>query len=176
MKCDKCKHTGREKAIQVGNTKICQECVNDAATKNNANAYVVNELLTYVDTYRHQSSKAKILLACLKFYADQDIIDAKYALYREFSDILGEPQPRLDSSNRTKAEKSLEDIYSALQALDECNETLNFVALNLKRVPNFSPEEIDLTSMLERLSKIERRVENVEETCSLTMVELGPYA
>ena len=127
--------------------------------------------MTYVDTYRHQSSKAKIQLACLKFYADQDIIDAKYALYSEFSDILGEPQARLDSSNRTKAEKSLEDIYSALQALDECNETLNFVALNLKRVPNFSPEEIDLTSMLERLSKIERRVENVEETCSLTMVE-----
>ena len=87
MKCDKCKHTGREMTIQVGNTKICQECVNDAATKNNANAYVVNELLTYVDTYRHQSSKAKIQLACLKFYADQDIIDAKYALYSEFSDI-----------------------------------------------------------------------------------------
>ena len=63
-------------------------------------------------------------------------------------------------------------VYSMLvHARRECNETLNFVALNLKRVPNFSPEEIDLTSMLERRSKIERRVENVEETCSLTMVE-----
>ena len=34
MKCDKCKQTGRHKAIQVGALKICQECVDAAASVN----------------------------------------------------------------------------------------------------------------------------------------------
>ena len=34
MKCGQCKQTGRDKAIQVGACKICQECVDAAASVN----------------------------------------------------------------------------------------------------------------------------------------------
>ena len=65
MKCDKCKQTGRDKAMQVGS---CQECVDAAASVNveesteslNVQKKLrVNELLAYVNTYIHQSSKLK---------------------------------------------------------------------------------------------------------------------
>ena len=75
----------------------------------------VNELLAYVNTYRHQSSKLKIQMACMKFYADQDVLDAKQVLYDEYSHGLGDPQNRQESNNRSKAEKSVEDIYTAFQ-------------------------------------------------------------
>ena len=68
MKCDKCKQTGRDKAMQVGSCKICLECVDAAASVNveesteslNVQKKLrVNELLAYVNTYIHQSSKLK---------------------------------------------------------------------------------------------------------------------
>ena len=34
MKCDKWKQTGRDKVMQVGACKICQECVDAAASVN----------------------------------------------------------------------------------------------------------------------------------------------
>ena len=54
--------------MQVGSCKICQECVDAAASVNmeesteslNAQKKLrVNELLAYVNTYIHQSSKLK---------------------------------------------------------------------------------------------------------------------
>ena len=93
MKCDKCKQTDRNKAMQVGVCKICQECVDAAASVNVEEStdgvnvqkkLSVNELLAYVNTYRHQSSKLKIQMACMKFYADQYVLDAKMVLYNEY--------------------------------------------------------------------------------------------
>ena len=54
----------------------------------------VSELLAYVNTYRHLSSKLKIEMACMKCYADQDILDTKQVLYDECSHELGNPQGR----------------------------------------------------------------------------------
>ena len=60
MKCDKCKQTGRHKAMQVGTCKICQECVDASASvkveesTDRVNMHMklrVNELLAYVSVY-----------------------------------------------------------------------------------------------------------------------------
>ena len=78
-----------------------------------------NELLAYVYTYRHQSPKLKIQMACMKCHADHYVLDAKQVLYDEYSHELGDPQNRQESNNRSKAEKSVEVIYVAFQKLDE---------------------------------------------------------
>ena len=72
-------------------------------------------------------------------------------LYDEYSHELGDPQNRQESNNRSKAEKSVEDIYVAFQKLDEMKVEPCFAAVDIKRLPNFTPEEMDITSVLERL-------------------------
>ena len=176
MKCGQCKQTGRDKAIQVGSCKICQECV-DAAESVNVEESTdsvnvqkklrVNEFLAYVNTNRHQSSKLKIQMVCMKFYADQDVIDAKQVLYDEYSHELVDPQNRQESNNRSKAEKSVEDIYVAFQKLDEMEVEPCFAAGDIKRLPNFTPEEMDLTSVLDRLVRLENKMNSVEGNTSL---------
>ena len=120
MKFDQFKQTYSHKAMQSCN--ICQECVDIATYVNveectdNANMQkklIVNELLAYVNTYRNQSSKLKIQMACMKCYADQDVHDAKQVFYDEYRHELGDPQKRQESNNRSKAEKSVEYVYVA---------------------------------------------------------------
>ena len=75
MKCDKCKQTRRDKAMQVCACKICQECVDAASfvnveestdSVNEQKKLRVNVLFAYVNTYRHQSSELKIQMAFTK--------------------------------------------------------------------------------------------------------------
>ena len=113
MKCDKCKQTCRDKAMQVGACKICQVCIDveeSTDSVNVQNKLKVYELLAYVNTYRHQSSKLNNQMACMTFYADQVVLDAKQVLCVEYRHELGDPQNRQGSNNRSKAEQSVEDI------------------------------------------------------------------
>ena len=90
----------------------------------------------------------------MKFYADQDVFDAKQVLYDEYSHGLGDPQNRQESRNRSKAEKSVEDIYVAFQKSDEIKVEPCFAAVDIKGLPNVTPEETDLTQFLERLVSV----------------------
>ena len=103
----------------------------------------------------------------MKFYADQDVLDAKQVLYDEYSHELGDPQNRQESINRSKADKSVEDIYVALQKLDEMKVVPCFAAVDIKRLSNFTPQEMDLTSVLERLVRLENKMNSVEGNVSL---------
>ena len=98
----------------------------------------------------------------MKFYADQDILDAKQVFYNEYSHELGDPQNRQVSNNRSKAENSVEDIYVAFQKLDEIKVKPCFAAVDIKRLPNFTPVEMDLTSVLGRLVRLENKMNSVE--------------
>ena len=96
-----------------------------------------------------------------------NVLDAKQVLYDEYSHELGDPQNRQESNNRSKAEKSVEDIYAAFQKLDEMKVEPCFAAVDIKRLPNFTPEEMDLTSVLEMLVRLENKMNSVEGNVSL---------
>ena len=107
----------------------------------------------------------------MKLYVDQDVLDANQVLYDEYSHELHDPRNRQKSNNRNKAEKSVEDIYVAFQKIDEMKVELCFAATEIKRLPNFTPEEMDLTSVLERLVRLENKMNNVEGNVSLCRTE-----
>ena len=46
-----------------------------------------------------------------------------------------------------------------------------FAAVDIKRLPNFAPEEMDLTSVLERLVRLENKMNSVEGNVSLCRAE-----
>ena len=87
-------------------------------------------------------------------------------LYDEYRHGLGGPQNRQESNNRSKAEKSVEDIYVAFQKLDGMKVESCFAAVYFKILPNFTTEGMDLTSVLERLVKLENKTKSVEVNVS----------
>ena len=92
-------------------------------------------------------------------------------LYDEYSHELGDPQNRQESNSRSKAEKSVKDMYVAFQKIDEMKVEPGFAAVDIKRLPNFTPKEMDLTSVLERLVRLENKMNNVEGNVSLCRVQ-----
>ena len=107
----------------------------------------------------------------MKCYADQDVLHAKQVLYDEYSHELGDPQNREESINRSTAEKSVENIYVAFQKLYEMKVQPCFAAVDIKRLPNFTPEEMDLTSVREKLVRVENKINSVEGNVSLCRAE-----
>ena len=79
MKCDKCNKSYQQNsiAISVGDTKICKTCV-DAAASNNV---CINEVLAYINTYRHSSGKKRMREVCAGFYKEEEIFEAKTLLH-----------------------------------------------------------------------------------------------
>ena len=95
----------------------------------------------------------------MKLYADQDVLEAKHVLYDEYSHELGDPQNRQESNNRSKAKKSVEDIYVAFQKLDEMKVEPCFAAVDIKRLPNFYPRGNGPDISLREVGKIGKQNE-----------------
>ena len=171
MKCDNCNKTYQQNcvAITVGDTKICKTCVETAAS--GCDNVVVNELLAYINTYRHSSNKRRIREVCSGFYTEDEIFDAKTVLHSKNPSLLGECVKRQDSSigGRTKVEANLDDIYDWFRKLDDHEISVNTCAKNLRRVPRYNPEEAEKTSMMERIIQLEEAM-NAEKSTHLALI------
>ena len=157
MKCDKCNKTYQQNsvAISVGDIKICKTCVDTAAS--GCDNVVVNEMLAYINSYRHGCNKRRMREACSGFYTEEEIFNAKTVLHSKNPSLFGECVKRQDSTvgGRTKEEANLDDMYDWFRKLDDNDIYVNICAKNLRRVPRFNPEEAENTSMLERIIKLE---------------------
>lgn len=165
MKCDNCKRLQNNIAIAVGDNKICQKCVDNAASERN-NGVIINEVLAYMDTYRHSSNKRRMREACTVFFNENEIFDAKIMLHNTNPTLFGECIKRQDSTagGRTKEEANIEDIYDWFRKLDDNDHSVTICAKNLKRVPRYNPEETDNTSMIERIIKLEEVMKAEKDT------------
>ena len=166
MKCDKCGKSCQKNtaAISVGEIKICQIYVDKVAS--DLDNFIVNEVLAYIDNYRHSSNKSRMREACAGFFSEDEIFNAKILLHSKNPSLFGECVKRQDSTvgGRNKNEANLDDIYDWFRKLDDIDISLNICAKNLKRVPRFNPEEGEITSMLERLIKIEEAMKAEKDT------------
>ena len=164
MKCDKCNKTYQQDctAISVGDIKICKICVDNAASKQNN--VIINEVLAYVNAYRHSCNKRKMREVCASYFKDDEIFSAKNMLHNENPTLFGELIKRQDTKDRSKEEANLDDIYDWFRKLDDQDISVTICASNIKKMPKFNPEEAEQTSMLERLIKLEEAMINDRES------------
>ncbi len=122
---------------------------------------VINELLCYVDNYRHSSSRNMLRDTVKQYFTQEDVIDAKAKLFNicvdEIKDLNIPPQRRA-SPQRSAQEADIEDILSIFEHVDEKHILPTFAAVNLTRIPKFNPEEVDMYSVVQRLNKLEHQV------------------
>ena len=127
---------------------------------------VQNELLCYAFTYIDSCSPDMLINAIEKFYDNQEIHEAKDILWHEYGSILDTTKDRRRSCVRTAASAEAIDIIlkGVLVVKDlviDCH--VQFCAVNLQRLPRFSPEEVNLQSLVSRVATLELHMQQVRD-------------
>ena len=119
---------------------------------------VINELLAYFTYHMNNSSAETLKKVVLKFYHPDEIITASNVLSQECPTVAGSVVRHRNTPAREAHVAHAHDIIKALAKIDCSDEVFPlFVATKIDRIPRYSPEEIDLTSVVERLNDLERK-------------------
>ena len=137
----------------------------------NGEPVVISELLCYATFNMKRSTTEQIVKVIYRFYDIDEIIDAKKVLYHKFPQ-LGDYPTRKTSINRSEQEAHTIDIVESLVELDSQGINVIFVAKNLNRVPKCDPHETDHISILEKIRKLEGRLNSAENELSENKVQI----
>ena len=139
----------------------------------------INELLCYATFYQNNSTVSNIKKMIEIFYTQDEIIAAKKLLWDLCGNKLGPYHDRKTSPNRTGSSANIDDIFEALTKIDSCDSVPTFVALNVDRVPDRQPEELNLVMIVDRLSNIEKLARSHDDAIisqGLSILELQDMA
>lgn len=132
-----------------------------------AHHIIVNEMLSYVNFYRDNSSYDCIRKVVLGFYSAAEISDAKKLLFENFKEQLSDcPMPdRRNSSSRPAHEAEVDDILSIFEVLDNMNmiqdEYYLFAATNHERLPKYGPEEVNICTVVDKQVQLDMKMANL---------------
>ena len=132
----------------------------------------INELLTYACHFMNNSTLENIKTVIENFYTEEEIVESKTFLWNVADKDLEPYQPRKSTAKRSCSSANIDDILKALNKLDNDDKLPKFVAFNLSRVPNRQPEELNLLYIVERLTKVENKLKQHDDTLSSHAVTL----
>ena len=135
---------------------------------------IVNSTLGYMLNCHRKCAKGNIKMIVETFYSKVEISEAKKALYDAKSDILGECPKRCNSELRTAHQKDIEDIFNAIRILDAQDKLPDIVVRDLDRVPDRSPEEINMLFYLTRVDDLEKK--SIQQMKVIEMLSLEMMA
>jgi hypothetical protein len=135
------------------------------------NSYIVNELLCYACQYMRISTREQLQKTLMVYYEIQDIIKAKQIVCSTYASI-GEFSQRRSSKERSEKQAHIEDILNAIYDLDALDADFRFVALNLRNVPKWDPNNTDNFALAEKLSLLEGRIASMELTASENKIDV----
>lgn len=159
------------KSADVSTTISVPAIVSGAANTpvvSNIKKIVCNELLTYIFHYRNNSVTTALYEVVSNHFSAEDVAEAKRLLVNEFQGVTGAGQfltERRNSQARTAREAELEDIVGILQVADaEPSQLLDgylFVASDIKRLPKYGPEEVNIAVVVDRQIRMEASIHNL---------------
>ena len=133
---------------------------------------IINELLLYAKHHLDHATLDNIKKMIMHFYGDDEIVDAKKALWAKKSDILGVYPERKSTGTRHARIPNVSDIFDALKKLDAANEMPRIVAEDLNRIPDRQPEELNLMTVIDRVAQLERTLSKHDETLSSLAIDI----
>ena len=145
---------------------------------------VQNELLSYVFTYIDCSSPDMLIDTVEKFYSEDEIRLAKDLLWSEYEGVLPSKASRRRGSVRSAVKATVQDIVlEGAQKIRNSGDMHNvvFCAVDIKKLPKFNPEEMNLQSMVNRLATLEFQMREAQSdigsnTARITVLENVPDA
>ena len=138
---------------------------------------IVNELLAYCAFHADRSTTDAIRDVLVRFYTPDEINSAKNELYDECFDVLGVAPVHRDTAARGAHVIAAKEIVDGIRKVDaaEVEVRPQFAAIKLDRLPQYGPEELDLTSLVVRLREVERhcnRLDGQMAECNKTVTTL----
>ena len=121
------------------------DTVQDASPK-----LVANELLCYAFSYINCSTPEMLMKAIDEAFSADDIHDAKELLWQEYGHCLNKEVRRRDGLTRSATQAMLEDIIlHGVSVIKNMNYegNITFCALDVKKLPRFSPEEMNFQTL-----------------------------
>jgi len=127
---------------------------------------ILNELLAYIECYRHSSTDDAMQKVALTHFSHDEIADAKRLMVQEFQTVPGVSQfitERRSSPARPAHEAELEDILGIMDAADTKQMFIPyaFVASSFKLMPKYGPEEVNLGVVVDRQVQMEGAIANL---------------
>lgn len=135
---------------------------------------VMNPLLSYVAFRMNTASVDVIKIECVEFYSSEEILKARDALWGIEDDDVKKTIPKIirrhGMDQRKGCEQTLVDICAALSILDDEDKMPCFSVdfADLARIPSTRKAEVCNDIVLERLARLEGRMEAMEKTSQRT--------
>jgi hypothetical protein len=148
----------------------------DSSVDLNAAKLIQSELLAYVAYYVNKCAPQSIIDTVCTYFSSQDIIDAKNVLWNVAEDALQANKPRRNNADMDKATKMKMVEYIVLKGMvplaDVNDFHVRFCAINLDKMPKFSPEEDGVQAVLLRVMKLEQRLAENEKLSAQNSLEI----
>ena len=127
---------------------------------------VICELLCYLQNYYGKVPRSLLCTNVAGFYDETEIVDAKNALFVTVSNMKlvfdDVPRNKQRKAGENKRKLDVDDIVSMFEYLDFKNVSLpDFVAQNLRRLPNVYPTDIDSFKLTETVNDIKAQLADV---------------
>ena len=121
----------------------------------------INELLCYAIHHINNGTKENICKVINHFYTCEEICEAKKQLWSvEGTQSLGPIEERKKSVRRSASEANVDDILDALIKLDSEDCIPCFAAINVERLPQWQPEQLNIISIIDRLTNLEKELKD----------------
>ena len=161
MKCSECnKDCSSVKHVQ--GKYLCYDCKQKLSI-NKDGIFIVSEALLYMTHHLNNSSKESIKKVVCEYFHDSEVSYAQRMLWEACKDKLPPVEQRRTTASRSAKEAEDQDVLFALEKLDRDDvEIPKVYAEKLDRIPKFGPEEVDVYSVVERLSEIEKTLKTVK--------------
>ena len=128
---------------------------------------VRNELLCFAMNHCMRFDNLEVKNALLEFYGEGAISEAKQLLWDQYQDDLPAIERRTNRGSRSIKEKEIDDILKAITDLHAKYASsampVAFVALDMRRLPAYSPGQLNPFFLLDRVMALERQVVKLSE-------------
>lgn len=127
---------------------------------------ICDPVLSYIVFALQKGTVENVRKAVLCHFSMNQIAYAKCALWDTVDDqLLGKLQCRRSTKNRTEEEANIYDILNAITKLDKSGKmpVITIKAMDLGLIPRSHPEELNNISLVDRLARIEKKIEQMQE-------------
>jgi len=121
---------------------------------------VFDPMLAYIAWARDASNPRNLKRMVLAKFTFDQVKAAKTTLYEKCNDVLGDFPERSKSKSRTADEAHVDDVVEAFVKLEIAGKLPQFAVLaeELHLVPRARPDEIEVFSLVDRISAVEEAV------------------
>jgi len=132
----------------------------------NNKSIAINELLAYAQFYRDRSNVDSVRRVLNGFYTAAEINGAKKFLLAMFSEVLAGSSflaERRNTVSRPASGAEVDDIIGIFDLIDNklLLQDLSFVPADFDRIPRYSPEDLNVSSVTEKQNILEAAVNNI---------------